>query len=72
VIWATGMRANFFAQIDQTGLFEIVHSNFADLLFANGTRKAYLMLRIDHDIKMFFGCRVVRNSKTCSSFFYCL
>jgi len=55
VIITAGGRVNLVAQLEQIGLFEVAHTDFTELLFADGTRKAYLLPIIGHVCKMAYG-----------------
>lgn len=63
-IKAAGKRANLVAQRDQIGLFEVVYTDFTELVYANGTRKAYLMPIIGHACKLAFGWAVGQSANT--------
>ena len=58
VIVAAGERANLVAQMEQIGLFEVAYTDFTELLYADGTRKAYLMPIIGHTCKLAYGWAV--------------
>lgn len=58
VIVAAGERANLVAQMEQIGLFEVAYTDFTELLYADGTRKAHLMPIIGHVGKMAYGWAV--------------
>ena len=64
VILAAGNRANLVAQLDSIGLFEVAYTDFTELLFADGRRKAYLMPIIGHDCKMVYGWAVGESRNT--------
>jgi len=64
VILAVGNRANLVAQLDSIGLFEVAYTDFTELLFADGRRKAYLMPIIGHDCKMVYGWAVGESRNT--------
>ena len=55
VIVTSGERANLVAQMEQIGLFEVAHTDLAELVYADGSRKAYLMPIIGHVCKMAYG-----------------
>jgi len=63
-IKAAGKRANLVAQMDQIGLFEVVYTDFTELVYADGTRKAYLMPIIGHACKFAFGWAVGQSANT--------
>ena len=58
VIIAAGGRVNLVAQLEQIGLFKVAYTDFTELLFADGTRKAYLLPIIGHVCKMAYGWAV--------------
>lgn len=62
VIIAAG-RVNLVAQREQIGLFEVAYTDFTELLFADGTRKAYLIPIIGHVCKMAYGWAVGERAK---------
>lgn len=64
VIKAAGKRANLVALRDQIGLFEVVYTDFTELVYADGTRKAYLMPIIGHACKLAFGWAVGQSANT--------
>lgn len=63
-IRVAGKRANLVAQPDQIGLFMVIYTDFTELVYADGARKAYLMPIISHACKMAFGWAVGRNANT--------
>jgi len=63
-IKVAGKRANLVAQMDQIELFEVVYTDFTELVYADGTRKAYLMPIIGHVCKMAFGWAMGRSANT--------
>jgi putative transposase len=65
-ITQAGERANLVAQRDNIGLFEVLYTDFTELRFANGTKKAYLMPILGHTSKLVFGwaVRARANTKT--------
>ena len=64
VILAAGGRVNLVAQLEQIGLFEIAYTDFTELLFADGTQKAYLIPIIGHVCKMAYGWAVGKSANT--------
>jgi len=64
VIVAAGERANLVAQMERIGLFEVAYTDFTELLYADGTRKAYLMPIIGHVCKMAYGWAVGKRANT--------
>lgn len=63
-IQAAGGRANLVAQKEQIGLFEVAYTDFTELLYADGTRKAYLMPIIGHLCKVVYGSAVGERANT--------
>jgi putative transposase len=63
-IKAAGKRANLVAQMEQIGLFEVVYTDFTELVYADGARKAYLMPIIGHTCKLAFGWAVGQSANT--------
>jgi transposase InsO family protein len=64
VIVAVGERANLVAQLDEIGLFEVAYTDFTELVYADGTAKAYLMPIIDHISKLVYGWAVGQQANT--------
>lgn len=64
VIVISGERANLVAQMEQIGLFEVAYTDFTELVYADGTRKAYLMPIIGHVCKMAYGWAVGQQDNT--------
>ena len=54
----SGKRANLVAQMTEIGLFQVVYTDFTEIWYANGRRKAVLMPIIGHASKMAFGWAV--------------
>lgn len=63
-IVAGGEQVNMVAQLEQIGLFEVAYTDFTELVYANGTRKAHLMPIIGHVSKMAYGWAVGRRANT--------
>lgn len=63
-IHEAGQQANIIAQMENIGLFEVLYTDFTELRFANGTRKAYLMPIIGHTSKLAFGWAVGKSANT--------
>ena len=57
-IKTAGERANLVAQLDEIGLFQVVYTDFTELRFAGGSRKAQLMPIVGHVSKMAYGWAV--------------
>ena len=74
-----GELANLVAQMEEIGLFQVVYTDFTEILYAGGDRKAILMPIIGHVSKMAFGwavgerrgtpwpCRLGNTPRGCSS-----
>ena len=58
VIIAVGNRANILAQMENIEPLDVLHTDFTELRFADGTQKAYLMPIIGHVSKLAFGWAV--------------
>ena len=58
VIVAAGTRVNVLAQIEDIEPLDVLHTDFTELRFADGTQKAYLMPIIGHVSKLAFGWAV--------------
>lgn len=50
-----GERANRVTQLEEIGLFEVAYTDFTELLYAGGQRKAYLIPIIGHVCKLAYG-----------------
>ena len=59
-----GKRANLVAQMEEIGLFQVVYTDFTELLYANGHQKAILMPIVGHASKMVFGWAVGESADT--------
>lgn len=64
VIREAGEDANLVAQMDGIGLFEVAYTDFTELVYADGTCKAYLMPILGHCCKMVYGWAVGRRANT--------
>jgi putative transposase len=64
VIIEAGERANLVAQMDKIELFQVVYTDFTEILYADGRRKAVLMPIIGHVSKMAFGWAVGQSRGT--------
>jgi transposase InsO family protein len=64
VIQAAGDRANLVAQLSEIGLFRVMYTDFTELPFANGKRKAQLITVIGHVSKMAYGWAVGGSTDT--------
>ena len=63
-IIASGKRANWVAQLDPIGLFQVAYTDFTELVYADGRRKAYLLPIIGHMCKMAYGWAVGEHTDT--------
>lgn len=63
-ITETGELANLVAQMEEIGLFQVVYTDFTELVYANGGQKAILMPIIGHTSKMAFGWAVGESGDT--------
>jgi putative transposase len=63
-ILEAGGRANLVAQMTEIGLFQVVYTDFTEILYANGHQKAILMPIIGHASKMAFGWAVGESDDT--------
>jgi transposase InsO family protein len=64
VILQAGKRANLVAQMSRIGLFEVAYTDFTEIVFADGSYKAYLMPIIGHTSKIAYGWAVGRRANT--------
>lgn len=64
VITAAGDRINLVAPQESIEPFEVVYTDFTELVYANGQRKAYLIPIIDHDSKLVLGWAVGERAVT--------
>jgi transposase InsO family protein len=55
VILSAGDKANLVKGMTEIGLFEVSYTDFTEIHYANGYRKAYLMPIIGHACKMAYG-----------------
>jgi putative transposase len=63
-IITAGERANLVAQMTDIGLFQVLYTDFTELLYADGHQKAILMPIIGHTSKMVFGWAVGPSADT--------
>jgi putative transposase len=59
-----GEWANLVAQMKEIGLFQVLYTDFTELLYADGHRKVILMPIIGHTSKMSFGWAVGESADT--------
>ena len=64
VIIEAGERANLVAQMDEIELFQVVYTDFTEVLYAGGRRKAILMPIIGHASKVAFGWAIGQSRST--------
>lgn len=64
VILEAGERANLVAQMAEIDLFQVVYTDFTEILYAGGHRKAVLMPIIGHVSKAAFGWAVGQSRGT--------
>jgi len=50
-----GERANLVAQLERIELFQVAYTDFTELVYANGQRRAHLIPIIGHECKMVYG-----------------
>lgn len=53
-----GEQANLVAQLEQIGLFQVAYTDFTELLYADGQRKAHLIAIVGHVCKIAYGWAV--------------
>jgi putative transposase len=63
-ILVAGDRANRVAQLRDIRLFEVAYTDFTELRFAGGQRKAYLMPIVAHTCKLVYGWAVGLQANT--------
>jgi putative transposase len=64
-ITAAGDRINLVAGRETIQTFEVVYTDFTELVYANGRRKAYLIPILDHASKLVLGWAVGERAVTC-------
>jgi transposase InsO family protein len=64
VIAEAGELANLVAQMEEIGLFQVLYTDFTELVYADGHRKAVLIPIIGHTSKMAFGWAVGDSANT--------
>ena len=64
VVLAANGRANLVAQMAHIGLFEVAYTDFTELVYAYGQRKAYLMPILAHQCKLVYGGAVGERANT--------
>ncbi len=63
-IVAAGARANLVAQLGQIEPFQVAYTDFTEVIYANGQRKAHLIPIIGHVCKMAYGWAVGEHDDT--------
>jgi transposase InsO family protein len=63
-ILAVGEYANLVAQLDEIALFQVVYTDFTEIPYANGQKKAFLIPIIGHVSKVAFGWAVGEHADT--------
>jgi len=63
-ILEAGEQANIVAQMEEIGLFQVLYTDFTELVYADGHRKAVLMPIIGHTSKLAFGWAVGERANT--------
>jgi putative transposase len=64
VIISSGKRVNLVAQLDKIELFQVSYTDFTELVYANGRRKAQMLPIIGHVSKMVYGWAVSEHADT--------
>ncbi|MCQ3972374.1 MAG: IS3 family transposase [Anaerolineae bacterium] len=64
VIVSSGDRANLVAQLEQIEPFAVAYTDFTEIPYAQGQRKAYLMPIIGHCCKLVYGWALGPNANT--------
>lgn len=59
-----GSRVNLVLQLEEIGIFEVLFTDFTELIYARGRRKAYLMPIVDHTSKLAVGWAVGDSADT--------
>lgn len=63
-ILTAGEYANLVAQLDEIALFQVMYTDFTEIPYADGYRKAFLIPIIGHVSKMAFGWAVGESANT--------
>lgn len=64
VIREANGRANLVAALEEINLFQVAYTDFTELRYAGGRKKAYLMPIIDHASKLVYGWAVGERANT--------
>ena len=59
-----GKLANLVAQLEEIGLFQVLYTDFTELRYADGRRKAFLIPIIGHACKLAYGWAIGENADT--------
>jgi putative transposase len=63
-IKVAGKRANLVAQLEDIDPFQVLYTDFTELRFADGSRRAYLIPILGHASKMVFGWALGESANT--------
>jgi len=63
-IQAAGTRVNLVASLEGIGLFDVLYTDFTELVYAGGRAKAHLMVLLDHAGKLVLGHAVGERAVT--------
>jgi len=63
-IKTAGKRANLVSGLEKISLFDVIYTDFTEIVYANGATKARLMVILGHDCKMVFGWAVGERANT--------
>ncbi len=64
VIASAGARINLLATLTDIGCLQVLHTDFTELVYANGQRKAHLIPLLDHTSKVVLGWAVAERATT--------
>jgi len=64
VIASVGGRANLVAEIEEPRLFQVIYTDFTELVYAEGREKAFLMVLLEHMSKVVAGWAVGSSANT--------
>ena len=64
VIIASGERANLVTQLGQIEPFQVAYTDFTEIVYANGQRKAQLLPIVDHVSKLVYGWAIGEHDNT--------
>ena len=62
-----GERANLVAQMEEIGLFQVAYTDFTELWYAEGQRKAYLIPIVGHVCKLAYGWAIGEGPNTATA-----